>query len=227
MHTNADRGAARDNVDMYAGVDGCRQGWVALVLPAEDLVEGFTRFSDLAEHLVALGVEVVGVDMPIGPPLHGERECDLAARAFLGPRRSSLFMTPTAAALAAPTQGQATAINREHGGKGVSAQAFALRSKIQEVAQAKTTATVIEVHPELTFRVLGAPRFSKKSWAGVRERLAILESEGLHPLDWVSAGWATTDDTLDAAAAALSAGRFALGRARPFPRSADRARIWA
>ena len=130
-------------------------------------------------------------------------------------------------ALAAPTQARATVINRERGGKGVSAQAFALRSKIQEVAQAKTTATVIEVHPELTFRVLGAPRFSKKSWAGVRERLAILESEGLHPLDWVSAGWATTDDTLDAAAAALSAGRFALGRARPFPQSADRARIWA
>jgi predicted RNase H-like nuclease len=212
---------------MYAGVDGCRQGWVALVLPAEDLVEGYPRFGELVQHLAARGVEVVGVDMPIRPPLHGERECDLAARGFLGPRRSSLFMTPTTAALAAPTQAQATQINREHGGKGVSAQAFALRSKIQEVAQASTTATVIEVHPELTFRVLGAPQFSKKSWAGVRERLAILESEGLHPLDWVSAGWATTDDTLDAAAAALSARRFAQGRARAFPEFADRARIWA
>jgi predicted RNase H-like nuclease len=214
-------------VVMYAGVDGCRQGWVALVLPGENLVEGFTRFGDLVEHLEAMGVEVVGVDMPIGPPMRGERACDLAARAFLGPRRSSLFMTPTAAALAAPTQAQATVINRERGGKGVSAQAFALRSKIQEVAQADATATVIEVHPELTFRVLGAPQFSKKSWAGVRERLAILESEGLHPLDWASVGWATTDDTLDAAAAALSARRFAQGRARAFPETEDPARIWA
>lgn len=212
---------------MYAGVDGCRQGWVALVLPGENLVEGFTRFGDLVEHLESMGVEVVGVDMPIRPPMRGERECDLAARGFLGPRRSSLFMTPTAAALAAPTQAQATRINREHGGKGVSAQAFALRSKIQQVAQADTTATVIEVHPELTFRVLGAPQFSKKSWAGVRERLAILELEGLHPLEWDSLGWATTDDTLDAAAAALSARRFAQGRARAFPEAEDPARIWA
>ena len=175
---------------------------------------------------MALGVEVVGSTCRSGPRCTANASATLAARAFLGPRRSSLFMTPTAAALAAPTQGRP---QRSTGSTaaGVSAQAFALRSKIQEVAQAKTTATVIEVHPELTFRVLGAPRFSKKSWAGVRERLAILESEGLHPLDWVSAGWATTDDTLDAAAAALSAGRFALGRAWPFPQSADRARIWA
>ena len=70
-------------MDMYAGVDGCRQGWVALVLPAEDLVEGFTRFGDLAEHLEALGVEVVGVDMPIGP------RCTANASATWPPARSS------------------------------------------------------------------------------------------------------------------------------------------
>lgn len=216
-----------DNGGMHAGVDGCRQGWVAMVLPQERLIEGFTGFAGLLQHLVDLGVTTVGVDMPLDPPERGERGCDLAAREFLAERRASLFMTPTKAALQCTTQAEASVVNREHGGKGVSAQAFALRGKILEVAAAPRIATVVEVHPELTFRLLGHPQFGKKSWAGMRERVTILEANGLHPLGWHSGGWAAADDTLDAAAAAVSARRYATGEVRSFPSSGDRPRIWA
>jgi predicted RNase H-like nuclease len=145
-----------DNDPMYAGVDGCAKGWVAFVVPTQRLVEGFPSFADLAGHLRELGVTTIGVDMPIEPPETGARECDLAVKKALGPKASSLFITPTRAALACATQAEATVVNKEHGGAGVSAQAFALRHKIREVEQAGVDG-VIEVHPELTFHLLGAP----------------------------------------------------------------------
>lgn len=204
-----------------------RQGWVALILPEQRLLEGHTTFGALVAELVAHGVTTVGVDMPIGAPEYGERRCDVAAKAFLGAKAASLFITPTRAALECDTHAEATAVNRAHGGKGVSAQAFALRTKIREVAETPTALTLIEVHPELTFRLLGEPRYSKKSWAGVRERIAILRACGLDPMGWESTGWAATDDTLDAAAAALSARRYATDQARAFPDDGGGPRIWA
>ena len=203
------------NDPMYAGVDGCAKGWVGVVLPDQVLVEGFASFADLAAHLRELGVATIGVDMPIDPPAFGERECDKAVKKELGPKGASLFITPTRAALACTTQAEASVVNKQHGGKGVSAQAFSLRHKIAEV-EAAGTEGVIEVHPELTFHLLGAPQFPKRSWAGLRERVTILQSHGLDPWQWESSGWAAADDTLDAAAAALTALRHASGEATSF-----------
>jgi len=211
---------------MYAGVDGCAKGWVGFIVPEQRLVEGFASFADLAGHLRDQGVTTIGVDMPIGPPRAGERACDLAVKKALGRKRSSLFITPTRAALACETQAEASAVNREHGGAGVSAQAFALRHKIREVEQAGVGG-LIEVHPELTFHLLGAPRFPKRSWAGVRERVRILQANGLDPWAWESTGWAGVDDTLDAAAAALTAARHADGTAIRFPARRRGPAIWA
>ncbi len=211
---------------MYAGVDGCTKGWVGVVLPEQRLVERCTSFADMAGQLADLGVTTIGVDMPIGPPQTGERECDLAVKAALGPKSASLFMTPTVAALACETQAEATRVNRQHGGAGVSAQAFSLRHKIHEVEQADLDG-VIEVHPELTFHVLGRARFGKRTWAGVRERLAILQAQGLDPWAWESAGWAAVDDTLDAAAAAITAMRYGEGRAVAYPAHRKGPCIWA
>jgi predicted RNase H-like nuclease len=211
---------------VFAGVDGCRKGWVGFVLPGEVLVEGFVRFADLMQHLEGLGVSTVGVDMPLNCPECGERPCDLAVREALGPFRSSLFITPTCAALECRTQAEASEVNRLRGGRGVSAQAFALRAKIAEVSEVSTPSTLVEVHPELSFHLLGPVQHGKRTWAGVRERLAVLEAQGLHPMRWETGGWAATDDTLDAAVAAVSARRYALGEARGFP-DTGRDRIWA
>lgn len=214
-----------DNARVYAGVDGCRRGWVGFVLPDEVLIEGYAHFADLMARLEDLGVTTVGVDMPLSCPEHGERACDLAVRQELGPFGSSLFVTPTCAALACDTQVEASAVNRLHGGKGVSAQAFALRAKIAEVAATPTTATLVEVHPELSFHLLGPVQHGKRTWAGVRERVAVLEALGLHPMQWESQGWAAPDDTLDAAVAAVSALRHAEGLASGFGDPGEQ--IWA
>jgi predicted RNase H-like nuclease len=86
---------------------------------------------------------------------------------------------------------------------------------------------LIEVHPELTFHLLGPVHHRKRSWAGLRERVAVLEQHGLHPQDWECGNWAAADDTLDAAAAALSTARFSRREARHFPDRDGDSGIWA
>lgn len=208
------------------GIDGCRQGWVAFVLPEERVVEGFASFAALVAHLGA-EVTVAGVDMPLSIPETGERQAELEVREALGPFRSSLFITPTREALAANTQAEASTINRRNGGLGVTAQAFALRHKIAEVGAARPGFPLIEVHPELTFATLGPVHHRKRTWAGVRERVSVLRGQGLHPWQWNCGDWAAADDTLDAAAAALSAQRYALGQALAFPAEGTVAEIFA
>ena len=195
-----------------AGVDGCREGWVGFVLPDEQVIEGCRTFDELLAHMGP--VDVIGVDMPLFAPETGVRYAEAEVIEALGPFRSSLFVTPTREALTAATQREATEINRRNGGAGVSAQAFALRHKIAEVRAVR--APLIEVHPELTFRLLGPVEHRKRSWAGIRERVAVLQAHGLHPDDWDCGNWASADDTLDAAAAALSARRYVRGEARRF-----------
>jgi Protein of unknown function (DUF429) len=78
------------DVTVVAGVDACRGGLIAIVL--EDgrftdalFASGFVRLLDgLAR------AATVGVDIPIGLPEEGPRAADLAARAFVGPRRGSI-----------------------------------------------------------------------------------------------------------------------------------------
>lgn len=190
-------------------------------------MERFAVFADLVAHLVGLGVEVIGVDMPLNPPELGQRLCDIEVREALGGFGSSLFVTPTRAALAAPTQTEASRINRERGGMGVSSQAFALRHKIAEIAHTQSDVPLIEVHPELTFHLLGPALYRKRSWAGVRERVRLLRAQGLHPDEWECGNWAAADDTIDAAAAALSARRHALGEAKAFGDLPGDPVIWA
>ena len=61
----------------------------------------------------------------------------------------------------------------------------------------------------------------------MRERLAILQAQGLDPWAWKSAGWAAVDDTLDAAAAAITAMRYGESRAIAYPADREGPCIWA
>ncbi len=74
------------------GVDACgKQGWAGIRLTdgtyAGSLVD--PRLDRLIER--AAGVAAVAVDMPLGLVEKGWRAADLAARALLGERRSSVF----------------------------------------------------------------------------------------------------------------------------------------
>lgn len=193
------------------GIDACAKGWVAAAITDDGGVniEYLKTIESVATAIPAAAG--IAIDIPIGFPTTHYREADLAARALLGARRNSLFLTPPRAVLEAATHAEATELSVQLTGKGVSQQSYALRSKIFEVAQwlPRAPCPVWEVHPEVSFAVLiGRPAASsKKSWAGMTERRDALAAAGIS-LERVAASvgrLAAVDDVVDAAVAAWTA----------------------
>jgi len=195
---------------MIAGADRYRRGWVAVML------EPFAvRAAPLLASLVADAV-CVGVDMPIGLPDVGEREADKLARTFVGPRWSSVFMTPPRRVLEAETYAAANELARTlPGGKGISRQAWALKETIFEVERLNDP-RLIEVHPEVSFCAMAGAHLAhaKSTWNGQMERRRLLAERGIDLPDRLEhAGDVPVADVLDAAAVAWTAHRYARGEA--------------
>lgn len=209
------------------GVDACRQGWVALAHRPGAALRA-TVVAELGELEAAFpDAAGFGIDIPIGLPADHPRPADLEARRVLGARRSSVFVTPVRSALQAPTHREASERNRQRTGQGISQQAYALRRKILEAEAwvARVPVPVWEVHPEVSFTMLtGHPASaSKRTWAGVHERLGALRAAGLELGDLGDAGArAGADDVIDAALAAWSTHRLLLGRGRSWPDPPER-----
>lgn len=202
------------------GLDACRRGWAGVLLDHDGRTDGV--FLGEVAAADALEVDGIGIDIPIGLASDHVRAADRAARAFLGPRRSSVFLTPTRPALEHDTHAAASAANRELTGSGISVQAHALRPKVLEVDAWVRTATVPvwEVHPEVAFALLlGAPAaHPKRTWAGQQERRRALAGAGIDLDDVGEVGaLAAADDVLDAAAVAWSTLRLVRGDGRSFP----------
>jgi predicted RNase H-like nuclease len=219
------------------GVDGAPDGWVAVVVDAQ--ADAIVRAASYADFATLVGdmkeALVVAVDMPIGLPLadNWPRRADRAARAFLGTKRSSVFVVPPIEALQAPTHGDAVAVCKAAGLPGVSRQAYGLGKKIAEVGVVALAepARIYEVHPEISFREMkGTPLVGgKRTWSGFHERLALLRFFGLEPPTALPAvARAGVDDVLDAVAAAWTAARIARDQARQLPVDArdGEPRIW-
>ncbi len=209
------------------GVDGCRSGWFAVSLGRSGAWEThvYPDFAELwAAHRTA---SMILVDIPIGlrDDGPGERSCDREARRLLGhPRGSSVFPAPCRAALSASSHAEASRINRERSGRGLSIQSWGIAPKIRQVDRLMLASTadrgairriVREVHPEVLFRALNGARplrHGKKHREGARERLDILRRT--YPrtdaiVDDALQRWlrreVARDDILDALAAALTA----------------------
>lgn len=204
------------------GIDACKAGWCAVILDGDATPRvGHIEELDDLDRLVD-GVDGVAIDMPIGIPSSGQRAADAEARRFVGARASSVFSAPVRDALHASTFAEANQINRGLAGVGLTQQAYALRTKILAVETwvASSDLDVWEVHPEVSFTVLmgSAPRASKKSWAGLRERVQALEAAGI---DIAAAGDVDArigiDDAPDAAVVAWSARRLVAGEAICLP----------
>lgn len=163
------------------GVDGCPAGWFATILTdtGTDLqcypdFDGLWRAHSDADRML--------VDIPIGLPETGTRQCDEEARALLGHRGSTVFDAICRPLLDAETHDDANAQYRELAGKGLSRQAWHLRDKIAEVDHIARTdpraPTVLrESHPELCFHAFNDQQpisQSKKSDRGRQERLSVL-----------------------------------------------------
>jgi predicted RNase H-like nuclease len=147
---------------VLAGVDGCRGGWVAALEEARG--SPLLRFCSLAE----LRAEVAVIDIPIGLPSAGPRECDLAARRLLGrPRSSSVFPAPTRKLLSA----EAPRCSR---------QLLNIFDKIREADSVFGPARQggwMEGHPEVSFALMAGGRglvAPKRTPEGRAERLALL-----------------------------------------------------
>jgi predicted RNase H-like nuclease len=215
-----------DDAGSVVGLDGCRDGWIAAVLEPRGLrvefLDDLAGVRELADRVVG-----VAVDMPVVLVARGRREADVLARRALGARASTLFLAPVGAALAASSFDEANALNRVHGGFGLSRQAYGLFAKMRDVAawSAPENTPVWEVHPEIAFLdATGRDRLApKKTWAGAVERASVLRALGLFP-DAVSptaAACAGVDDVLDAVILAWAARNLANGRGASMPGGVD------
>jgi predicted RNase H-like nuclease len=208
-------------------VDGCPGGWLAVTeaKPRRLVARIAPTFADLIKMFPATAA--FGVDIPIGLPERGARQCELDARQRLGvPRMSSVFPAPIRACLAARGYEEACEIRFRIEGKRMSRQAFGILPKIRDMDQVLRTnrtlaARVIEVHPEVSFLCMNggtAMRHSKKTAAGRSERRALLEAQWPGSIEGLRASLRgedyALDDLHDAMAALWSARRWVSGKAR-------------
>lgn len=206
------------------GVDGWPGGWLGARVLGDGVLGDGVQWLLLADAAAVLAVDVpvVGIDIPVGLPGTGRRTCDLAARAVLGPARSSVFLTPVRGVLAAATYPEANALSRTLTGRGLSKQTWNILDRIRDVDDAlgePPDPRLVEVHPEVSFRTLDARvAAGKKSAAGAGQRIRALST-------WIDVAEALAalppgpglDDALDALVAAWSAARWAQGVARELP----------
>ena len=231
--------AARASAQI-AGVDGCKAGWIAVILqpdsPARAEAKVFENFTNLAG---ALNPDsIIAVDMPIGLPERaskGGRAPDWAAKEFLGPRKGSVFLVPSRPAVYAYEQGyaQVCTVARETSDppRAPSIQAYSIFPRIQQLDQMlrqddALRRRVFEVHPEVSFTIMsGEPILEPKKVKGrihepgMRCRKAFLEKQGfaVSALEANLPRGAALDDFYDACACAWSGARIFEQDERVFP----------
>jgi predicted RNase H-like nuclease len=219
-----------------AGLDGCRGAWAGALLDVDAPDRHrCALFPDVAALLDAPEQPlIVGIDVPIGLPdrvLGGGRAADRAARARLGPARSSVFPMPPRAAVYAADYDAAKAAARAASDPpfAPSIQGYNIFRYVRAVdtllrARPDARARVHEVHPEVAFHALNGdrPLGLRKKGPGARQgldlRRALLARAGLPPalLDARPRG-VPEDDHLDALAALVVACDILAARARPLP----------
>jgi predicted RNase H-like nuclease len=219
------------------GADGAHGGWLAAACVGtspDEVADRMTEvrlcqsFTDLIE-LRGDAQVPVAVDIPMGLLETVDfRPCDERAREMLGARCVTVFAPPSRPLLAAATyaeaRGRIDELRKTYPeAKGLSAQAFAIAPKINEVddwlrAQLGAQEWLFECHPELSFRAMAEGRVldGKNTAHGQVERIRLVTSEFPDALDVIGAtSFSAKDvqlaDVLDAYAALDSALHVAAG----------------
>ncbi len=216
-----------------AGVDGWKGRWVCVFLNDGALAE-VNIFETIHEISQLESPQVIAIDVPIGLEEGGSREADVAARKLIGGRGSSVFATPPAFCLDPKWHDyhEANQESRRRCLKGIAKQSFALMKYIRDAdAASLIDSRIYETHPEVCFSCLksGPLEYSKKTWNGQQERIELLQKAGIILPKYLTEekGKIPPDDLLDAAVAAWSANRIALGVAKAIPDAGQRRhRIW-
>ncbi|MFS8036139.1 DUF429 domain-containing protein [Xanthobacter sp. AM11] len=230
----------------FAGIDGCRGGWVIARWDGADHLQLFrrTRVEELFDAPDAPAL--AAIDMPIGLPETSEiggRSAERAVRPLLGMRQSSVFSVPARAAVMAGlgpgdekarfAAACAAALAHSSPPRKVSIQCFNLFAKIAEVDELlrrrpELQARLVECHPEVSFRTMNGavvpePKKVKgrPHGPGLALRIGLLARAGL-PVGLLEAKTALAlhaglDDLVDACACAVTARRVAEGKALRYP----------
>ncbi|MGO9120784.1 MAG: DUF429 domain-containing protein [Desulfomonilaceae bacterium] len=206
---------------MIVGLDGCKGGWIAVMITdsGEWEVKLFLSIADVWNYYQ--DSFLILIDIPIGLKLGGtERRCDLEARKLLGKRHSSVFPVPCRGAIYTESYGEACAINEQQTGRRLSKQTWAITPKIREVDQfllnhEKARINMREIHPEVCFWGLAGGRpmsYNKKKPSGANERQQTLRSIFPHTDSLIAQAFGNPnfrakvgkDDILDAMSAAVT-----------------------
>lgn len=225
-------------MSFVAGLDGCKGGWLCVLLDAQSgaPLESFI-VAAASEILDRPDIDCAAIDIPIGIPdfsRAGGRGCDSALRRHLGGRQSAVFAVPARAALAEDDYWRAcdAAFLHSDPPRKVSKQCFHIFPKIREIDAWIAPARqgfINECHPEGAFwamngeQALSEPKKlkSRPYPPGLELRRDLLWKAGFSAefLEARSfpASKAGPDDFLDACACAWTARRILRGEARRFP----------
>jgi|CZKR01.1.fsa_nt_gi predicted RNase H-like nuclease len=210
---------------MIAGVDGCKEKWIAVVDRGNGLTEVLEpcTFLELFENR---GLDLIVIDIPIGLPDKGDRKADKAARKCLGIRHVCVFPAPIRPILDCVNREKACEKCVSIGERRVNVFQWAIVPKIRCIdlvlRRGKDAQDRIrEGHPEVSFTQMnsGTPLLSKKSTEGIDQRLRLVHNE--FPEAQFRLGMRHIEDTLDAYALLWTARRIVLGTERRFPETAE------
>jgi len=209
---------------LYAGADISKRNWFTVALTGGNNWE-----VNLFESIERLWYQynkasLILIDIPIGLRDGGSkwRLCDIEAREHIKHRRNSVFRAPCRAAILAETHEEASKVNKQITGKGLSIQTWGIIPKIKEVDRFLTQNIdardiIHEIHPEVCFWALNNRKpmiFNKKDKRGIQERKEVLLS--VYPtsrdiFDYAERRYlrkeVARDDILDAIVAAVTASK--------------------
>lgn len=167
----------------FAGIDSCPGGWAVVLIdaarkPIEFLIE--KEFRDVVNNIH--GTRLCLIDIPIGLKDvidKDERRCDIEIRRILSPRGSSVFRVLQRECVYARSYDKACKIAQ----RGIPPLSWAISKKVAQVDRVMVNDISLqrwirETHPELCFKILNKNvtlSYSKKTEAGVNERLDIIE----------------------------------------------------
>ena len=220
----------------FIGVDACKKGWFAVALDRSGSwkIGIFRTIGDFWKSF--RNESIIFIDIPIGLPDCGKRECDAQTRKILGLRAASVFPVPCREALQARSYQKACQINSRLLGVKLSIQTWNISAKIREVdnllrLDQDARQRMRESHPELCFWALAgrhAMSHPKKTVPGFKERYGKLENNCPQTGAIVRQSLAqfmrkdlAKDDILDAIALAVSA-RLSLRSIRTLPSNPSR-----
>jgi predicted RNase H-like nuclease len=166
------------NSQGYRGIDGAPGGWISVTWRRNKFKVEFQERLSLFSFQNTISL----IDMPIGLPISGYRQCDLLGRRLLGAKRSSLFLVPSREAVFAKSYLESCENNLTKQNVKLSKQTWNICPKIKELdellrSEPDLKESLLEAHPEIAFSRLNQNqplRYSKKTLEGRQERINLL-----------------------------------------------------